>query len=408
MKTLVIYASLLLTGIVSGWLLRGTAPQFNPLQSPASLSPSTSTPITTTHLPESADKGLTKPADPPKARETTEAPDAAVFEQLLLAHEFEQAVTYYEHAIRIDEHYQPLLKPTLEGYLRASLDQCDGDAFVELVGLWLDAYYDDIAVLLLLAENQRLCSSPEEAARTLQIARTYAIQPGAQISVTEAVARLITSTDETLSQQKNWIALLGFFEFLQAIDLATKDSELRRAALYQLIGENQRSQDLLLALREQDDGRDAQWTAALNLQWGNSITPSTGDDLPAQSIPLIRRGDHFLVPTVIDGGSQVVLMLDTGASVTILSRNSFEQMDHSNFRYRGLRLFNTPNGATQGEVYEVSSLALGNSRLGAIDIAVLDYESGDGIDGLLGMNVLRNYRFEIDQDRNALRLHPRP
>ena len=40
-------------------------------------------------------------------------------------------------------------------------------------------------------------------------------------------------------------------------------------------------------------------------------------------------------------------------------------------------------------------------------IAVLDFESGNGVDGLLGMNVLRNYRFEIDQDRDLLRMSPR-
>ena len=32
---------------------------------------------------------------------------------------------------------------------------------------------------------------------------------------------------------------------------------------------------------------------------------------------------------------------------------------------------------------------------------------GVGLDGLLGMNVLRNYRFEIDQDNEILYMSPR-
>jgi hypothetical protein len=36
-----------------------------------------------------------------------------------------------------------------------------------------------------------------------------------------------------------------------------------------------------------------------------------------------------------------------------------------------------------------------------------DFEPSDGLDGLLGMNVLRNYRFEIDQDKEFLYLSPR-
>ena len=42
-----------------------------------------------------------------------------------------------------------------------------------------------------------------------------------------------------------------------------------------------------------------------------------------------------------------------------------------------------------------------------VDVAILDYNSRDGVDGLLGMNVLRNYRFEIDQDLALLYLRPR-
>lgn len=340
-------------------------------------------------------------------REMNRPPGATDFELLLNEQAFEEAVVYYENALEIDGGYQALLKPSLENYLSTSLYTCTNSPFLELVELWLDAYYDDISILLLLAENQRLCSSPEEAARTLQIARTYAAQPGAQAAVTDALTRLITATDNNLSQQKDWIALLGFFEFLQVIDLSTNVSQLRRAALYQILGEHQRSQDLLSTLRERDDRLDTEWTAALDLQWTKSAEHSSRNDLPAHAIPLTRRGDHFLVSTLIGGANRVVLMIDTGASVTTLSRRSFNQINRSDFGYVGSRLFSTPNGTAQGDVYQATSIELGNTRLGASEVAVLDFESAEGVDGLLGMNVLRHYRFEIDQDKNILYLRPR-
>jgi hypothetical protein len=277
MKKPVTYAGVLCTGMVLGWWLRDVSPRIELPQPQAPLSSSNMRAVTPAH-PEPPVMRLAATANAPAVRKVTESPETARFEQLLSEQQFEQAIAYYENAIKIDSGYQSLLKPALNSYLSTSLHQCTGSAFGDLVDLWLNAYYDDIAVLLLLAENQRLCSSPEEAARTLQIARTYAMQPGLQNNVTAAVSRLIAATDKDLSQQKNWIALLGFFEFLQTIDLATSDSELRRAALYQLIGENQRSQDLLLDLIAQDDGSSAQWTAALNLQWGKSATQPTGDD----------------------------------------------------------------------------------------------------------------------------------
>ena len=42
-----------------------------------------------------------------------------------------------------------------------------------------------------------------------------------------------------------------------------------------------------------------------------------------------------------------------------------------------------------------------------IDIAIFDYDAAEETDGLLGMNVLRNYSFEIDQEKDLLYLSPR-
>jgi clan AA aspartic protease (TIGR02281 family) len=406
MKRTITGACLLLAGVAIGWWLRDVAPEASPPHSlvPVSSSDTQAGPSSRTKLPATPD---TTDIDSLPVLESTKQPGVAHFGQLLDQTEFQQAVAYYESALKIDDSYQPLLKPRLEGYLSARLHQCADGAFVDLVDLWLDAYYADIPVLLLLAENQRLCSSPEEAARTLQIAHTYAIRPGPRESVSAAVTRLITATDKSLSQQQSWIELLGFYEFLQTIDLATNASQLRRAALYQLIGESPRSQALLLELKESDDRLDSEWTAALDLQWSNNAQQSSTDDPPMHAIPLTRQGDHFVVAMSINDVSQVNLMIDTGASVTTLSKAGFAQIDSAGLRYRGSRLFNTPNGMTQGDVYQTASITLGSTRLNALEIAVLDYESSAGVDGLLGMNVLRNYHFEIDQDTNVLHLRPR-
>jgi predicted aspartyl protease len=55
----------------------------------------------------------------------------------------------------------------------------------------------------------------------------------------------------------------------------------------------------------------------------------------------------------------------------------------------------------------VDSIQLGEIKIPDLEIAVLDFELSDGLDGLLGMNVLRNYRFEIDQDKKLLYMSPR-
>ena len=201
--------------------------------------------------------------------------------------------------------------------------------------------------------------------------------------------------------------LLGFYEFLDTIDLATPFFSLRQAQLYQLVDEPKRSQQLLLALRDADDGLNRQWTSALDQQLASVTLKQLADQLPSYAVPVTPHSDHFLVASSINADDQLNLMIDTGASITTLARESFERIDQSGFEYRGSRLFSTANGLTQGEVYRVESISLGEARVENLDIAVLDYQSTEGVDGLLGMNVLRHFRFEIDQDEALLILRAR-
>ena len=407
MKGPVISASLLLVGLVMGWWLRDSAVETGPLDTEPPATPTSTQPAIP---PDSAINALVTAGDSEPLLVTAPANnfDIAHFEQLLDQREFELAVAYYEDVAELHEGFEAKLKPRLEQYLRAHLQDCADNAFVDLVQLWLETYYEDIPVLLLLAENQRFCGSAEEAARTLLMADTYALAPGQKASVAAAVTRLVEATDDSLSREQRWIELLNFYEFLQIIDLAGNHSRLRLASLYLSMGELERSRDLLRELRRTDDGLNSDWTAAIDRQWDMTGRGISTDDPQIPAIPLSRRGDHFLLAASINEVNQVILMIDTGASVTTLSRDSFTRIDRTDLGYRGTRLFNTANGRTRGDVYLASSLSLGDNRISAVEIAVLDYDSTPGVDGVLGMNVLRNFRFEIDQDKEILYLRPRP
>ena len=125
------------------------------------------------------------------------------------------------------------------------------------------------------------------------------------------------------------------------------------------------------------------------------------------AVPLTRRGDHYLLQAVLNDRHPVVLMIDTGASITSLSRASFARLGRTGFAHQGTRLFNTANGLARGDIYAIDSLAMGDISLSAGEVAVLDYTPSGEVDGLLGMNVLRQFAFEIDQDNARLLLQPR-
>ena len=107
-------------------------------------------------------------------------------------------------------------------------------------------------------------------------------------------------------------------------------------------------------------------------------------------------------------GTAVALLIDTGASMTTLSQKAFQTLSiNHNFDLLGQRMFNTANGIAKGNIYQVDSLTLGRFTLAGIQIAVLDFSMSGGVDGLLGMNILANFRFHIDQETQMLYLADR-
>ena len=404
MKNLLKNLCLLLTGVLLGWWLNySTAQQYKkpvPIASPAS-------PVQSSSSIGEPESWANNQVESTALSGAALLPSAPELRQLLSQHRYKQSLAYYEQALLIDDSYQALLKPIIETYLWKCLQQCRNENFLELINLWLGTFYQDIPVLLILAERQRLFDTPEEAASTLQLASTYAIQTGDKENVSASLQALVISTDELLSSKQSWIELLGFYEFLQAVGLSTPTDKLRRSSLYEMLGEQQRSRELLLELRDDDDGMNSEWTAMLDSYLANFNPEAEKEASQKYATPVKRYGEHFIVTSTINDNNQLNLMIDTGASLTTLSQVSFSKLDDTYFEFQGLRMFNTANGLARGEVYKADSIQIGEVVAENIDIAVLAYEPNNGIDGLLGMNVLRNFRFEIDQDNNFLYLAPR-
>lgn len=333
--------------------------------------------------------------------------DEKILSQMLAAHQFREATALYYEVISLDSTKTPVLRPTVDDYLERCFETCDSNTFLALVETWLATFYDDIPALLLLARYQEHHGQPEAAANTLLMARTYALPAGDQRQVSKSLRQLTLSTDERLSEGQRWIELLGYYEYLAAIDFTTPDFELRRALLYLRLGEETRGSELLVNLREADSGSDPQWTATLEQHLADATTEIAPSAEPSNAVPLERRGDGYLVEVTLDDQATLKLLVDTGASMTALTRDSFRRLYRPGFILLGTRLFNTANGYTRGEIYSAPALTLGEERLEDIAIAVLDFKTMDDIDGLLGMNVLRQFHFEIDQSAGAMHIKRR-
>ena len=127
-----------------------------------------------------------------------------------------------------------------------------------------------------------------------------------------------------------------------------------------------------------------------------------------KGIPLIAYGNHFMVEADINSEEGFRLLIDTGATFSVLSSDSFEKLrSSSDIEDSGESItINTAGGVEDATIYTVDYFSVGGYYLENLKIVELNLDSLNEGDGLLGMDFLKHYKFEIDQVNNKLYLAP--
>ncbi|MFT7221474.1 MAG: clan AA aspartic protease (TIGR02281 family) [Candidatus Azotimanducaceae bacterium] len=123
-------------------------------------------------------------------------------------------------------------------------------------------------------------------------------------------------------------------------------------------------------------------------------------------LPLTRAGDQFLIRAILDGDQALTLLIDTGASITVISPAILTRVGYG--FDRGTANFSTANGVVEAPLVLINKLSLGDVVLEDLMVGAIPLDaSGHSFDGLLGMNFLREFEFSLDQDSAVLRLQSR-
>ena len=303
-----------------------------------------------------------------------------------------------------------LLKASLLDELRLLTDVGNNNDFSELVESYLSVYYDDSDVLLLLAEFNQANGFYLEVVNVFLLAKTYAYSSVDQKNVGDRFKQFVLDTDSSFTEQEDWWSLINLYAHINASGLMTSTFQYRQALAYLRSGDeafaiaqfNQLVDDSVI-------GKSAR--QALNTLTDTNDAPTLVSSSPlegADAIALERLGNQYAVDLGNSQQDNVKLLLDTGASMTAVSRSSFNTLNaNGDAVEQGRRVFRTASGMIQGTVFSVPELILGPHRLQNTLIAVIDFESNRGIGGLLGMNILGQFRFHIDQENSQLLLGSR-
>jgi clan AA aspartic protease (TIGR02281 family) len=124
---------------------------------------------------------------------------------------------------------------------------------------------------------------------------------------------------------------------------------------------------------------------------------------PPAQIPLHRGDLGYLVDVTFNRSVAARLILDTGATSTVISRSLASRLGVAVRRDPPV-LVKTAGGTVQAGVARVEDLEVGGRHVGPLDVIV--HDAVPGMDGLLGMNFLGFFKVEIRSAIPALILSP--
>lgn len=135
-------------------------------------------------------------------------------------------------------------------------------------------------------------------------------------------------------------------------------------------------------------------------------TAAPTSDVREATVSLEPARGVWVVPVTLNGGGTARFLVDTGASVTMLSPGLAEQARVRPAPDAGRLEMTTLAGPAGGPIVTIDSLVLGGLEIRRVPAVI--HESGFGVDGILGNTVLARFAMTLDADRRILHLRPFP
>ena len=325
---------------------------------------------------------------------------------LLQRYEFEVALERYEISLAEEEDETvAAVRAQILSFARQLIAQRHTDLAAQLLQRFLLTSHRDAEARILLAEAYLNEENIHAAIDQFYEARGYAYLPAMLQRINTRIRSAVTELARSLERNNDQNTLLALYQQLTQVEPDYAPWFIGLAATQLALDDREAARrSLVLVAQDPDVGARAQ--AMLSEISAAVVTPQETEpqDFTTEvvGIPLHRRGNHFVVDARPESGRNVRLLIDTGASVTILTPDVIEQ---KGIRYQDTgrsRVFTTANGPVRTPVYRLDSLTVGDWKVNQLEIGVLDLGAGTDVDGLLGMNFLRHFQFYIDQNKAML------
>jgi len=127
----------------------------------------------------------------------------------------------------------------------------------------------------------------------------------------------------------------------------------------------------------------------------------------AVEVPLQQVGHLFVATVKLNGEQDARLIVDTGASHSIVSHRLAVELGLYSDSSMGTATMNTVGGPVQAPMARIKSIRLAEAEVKDSVVVIHDLpDSPAGVEGLLGLSALRQFQVTLDPTRKVLSLQP--
>ena len=143
---------------------------------------------------------------------------------------------------------------------------------------------------------------------------------------------------------------------------------------------------------------------------GGEASDETGDEVSEKVMTVVRFlpvDGHIMVPVVLNAFLEARVLVDTGAGITVLSRELAQKLELEEEPGHSITL-KTMSTDIQARSATLDSIQLGNLIQNNLRVAITDLprEGERKFDGILGMDFMNKYKIQIDNENKKILLSP--
>lgn len=378
----------LLVGFVIGWFLHSW--QTGDSAAPSELA------VESAQAP--VRDALRTPGGGPKVRE--DEPLVEDFRKQLASGNTAETVKIYSGAASRHPDVARKMSELLVNQAERLIRQRQRDRAYELITGYLAKDPYNPRALLVQARLELLRRQYQQALEKVLEAKTYAAGEAVIASANALLQKITSVYERVLREQKRWPEMAALFS-----NLLEKDPAWRTMHGYYKLGEAQYRQGKFyeaIATLERTSGDATVGRKAQNLAGLIEQLIELGDGTIA--IPVENTGSHFLVDVTLNSGKAAKLLIDTGASVSLLKMRFADRVGlPEEGAEEGKMTIHTASDTKTIKTTELDKFEIGGIVFSGLTVGIAEMpEGGINSDGLLGMDVLSHFKFYLDQENATL------